>query len=377
MTPVQQKALELVEQHGGIRPAARALGIPLATFKDRVRRARRAQAATDPKVHVASAPEGFHYRGVSTLVNADGEMVMQWRKDAKDHEDPEAFLRVFRDALEDAPPPAAKKIRAPKTADEDLLAVYPMGDPHLGMLSWAPETGTDNDLKIAKERLCAAVDHLVDICPPAERALIINLGDFVHADNMMGVTSRSGHRLDTDSRWAKVLRVAISTAVYCVDSALKRHRHVTVICEIGNHDDHTAIMLALALDAHYRNEPRVEVDTSPSPFHWYEFGANLIGTTHGNGPKLAQLPGIMAHDQAEAWGRTKWRFWHVGHFHHTKVQEFPGCTVEVHRTLAPRDAWTHQMGYRSGQSMIADILHRVHGRVLRHEVGIERLTTGV
>jgi hypothetical protein len=249
-----------------------------------------------------------------------------------------------------------------------------MGDPHIGMLSWRHETGDDFDLKIAERNLVAAVDRLVGLAPPSKRALIVNLGDFYHSDNKEGRTARSGNSLDVDSRWDKVLRVGIMAMVRCVDRALEKHECVRVINEIGNHDDHSSIMLGVCLSHHFRDNPRVEIDTSPARYHWYEFGLNLIGVTHGHGAKARDLPGVMAADRSEAWGRTKFRFWLCGHVHHESKKEYPGAIVETFRTLAARDAWHHGEGYRAGRNMVCDVYHRTRGRILRHEVGVEELS---
>jgi hypothetical protein len=159
----------------------------------------------------------------------------------------------------------------------------------------------------------------------------------------------------------------------CIDRALERHNIVRVINEIGNHDDHSAIMLAICLANFYEREPRVIVDTSPNRFHWYRFGANLIGTTHGHSVKAADLPGIMANDRPKDWGETKYRFWYTGHVHHDQLKEYRGCTVETFRTLAAADAWHNSQGYRSGRDMKLDVIHRERGRICRHVVGIADL----
>ena len=136
-----------------------------------------------------------------------------------------------------------------------------------------------------------------------------------------------------------------------IDRMLAKFEIVDVICEIGNHDWHTSIMLAICLDQYYENEPRVTVDTSPAKYHWYRFGQNLIGVTHGDTVKLADLGEIMACDRAQDWGDTKHRYWITGHIHHDTVKELRGCTVESFRTLAPADAWHRGQGYRSGRDL--------------------------
>jgi hypothetical protein len=333
----------------------------------------RAKARTHPDLHNHKAPIGYHLRGVSTLLDAEGAVKQTWVKTVKTHEDPMAILDAFQIAVAQRDIAVAKPVKAPKTVEKDLLTTYYHGDAHVGMLSWAAETGEDFNLEIAERNIIAATNHLVDIAPPSEYALIINVGDFFHADNVEAKTARSGHSLDVDSRWAKVLRIGISILTQCIDKTLTKHKYVKLICSQGNHDPHSSIMLSTCLAHHYRNEPRVTIETSPSKFHWHEFGKNLFGITHGDMAKPSDLPGIMAHDKAEAWGRTKYRFWFCGHIHHTQVKEYPGVLIESFRTLAARDAWHAASGYRAGRSMISDVFHVERGRILRHEVGIESL----
>jgi hypothetical protein len=320
-----------------------------------------------------AVPDGFHVKGVSTLYGANGEVKGQWVKSKKDED---LKLTLLMDAVQKLAEPFAgksTKVKEPVNTEADLLCVYPMGDPHLGMYAWAEETGEDFDIEIAERNLVGAVDQLVGLAPKSDEALIINLGDFFHSDTSDNRTRRSGNPLDVDSRWAKVLSVGIRTMRRCVDRALKKHRIVNVVCEIGNHDDHSAIMLALCLQQYYENNPRVNIDTSPDNFHWYRFGENLIGITHGDGTKARDLPGIMANDRKEDWGQTSFRYWYTGHIHHDTLKEYPGCIVETFRTLASRDAWHHNAGYRSGRDMKCDVLHRKYGRINRHTVGIRQI----
>ena len=329
---------------------------------------------TDPGIPFPDpVPEGFHVKGLSTLYDADGNPRAQWVKSNRDAEDKykaltEAVTRLaepFRGAHEPIAPAADH--------DSDTLTVYPFGDPHVGLYAWAAETGDDFDLEIAEADLVTAVDHLVGLAPPSKEALIINLGDFFHADTMENRTMRSGHALDVDTRWGKVLSVGIRIMRRAIDKALEKHAQVRVINEIGNHDDHTSIMLGICLANYYEREPRVTIDTSPAKFHWYRFGKCLIGTCHGNGVKKEQLLGVMAVDRAQDWGETEHRAYYTGHIHSQTVREFPGVIVESFRTLSPRDAYAAGAGYRSGQDMNCDVWHREHGRILRHTVGIAQV----
>lgn len=316
-------------------------------------------------------PKGYHVKGTSTLYDANGIPTNQWVKTQKD---PAADrLETLLKAIPKITAPfkgKSAKVKCPRKTDADTLAAYLIGDPHVGLFSWEAETGTNHDLKIAEGEFVAAIDALVDVAPASENALIFNAGDFFHADNQENKTARSGHTLDVDTRWAKVLEVGIRIMRRNIDRALEKHKTVTVINEIGNHDDHSSIVLSLCLADYYNNNPRVKIDTSPSPFHWFRFGKCLIGTTHGHNVKAADLPLVMANDRKQDWAETEHRVFYCGHVHHDTVKELNGVTVETLRTIAPRDYWSHSKGFRSGQDMKVDVWHRDYGRVTRHTVGI-------
>jgi hypothetical protein len=318
-------------------------------------------------------PRGHHVRGVSTLVNAEGATVAQWVKTGRDHESREELLERLLRELPQRVPMRVGSIAPPLADERDVLAVYPIGDAHVGMLSWAPETGESFDLDKAREIMCAAIDALVERGPRTEQALIVNLGDFLHSDNEQNRTARSGHALDVDGRWPKVLRIALDILVYMIDRTLAHHERVRVINEIGNHDDHSAMFLSVALDAYYRQEPRVEIDLSPSRFHWHRFGKCLIGVTHGHNQKPIDLEAIMAAERAQDWGQTEHRYWYAGHVHHATKLERRGCMIETFRTLSPRDAWAANAGYRSGRDMHRISLHREYGEIGREIVSAHYL----
>lgn len=327
--------------------------------------AERQDPPIDPPV-----PDGHVVKGVSTMVDAHGNTKLQWIKTRQDVITPEEMLSALMETLPEAIAPRVAVIEPPTSSGSpDLLAVYPMGDPHLGMRAWAAETRDDDfDLPRALEITKGAIDALVTQGPSTESALIVNLGDFFHADNIENRTMRSGHALDVDTRWPKVLSAGIDLMIYIIDRCLENHARVKVINEIGNHDDHSAIMLSVGLNAYYRNEPRVEIDLSPSRFHYHVFGKNLIGVTHGHKVKHEDLESIMAADCPEWWGQTKHRLWLCGHIHTSRRFEYRGCLVETFRTLAPKDAWTAESGYRSGRDMNRLVLHSDFGEVQRASV---------
>ena len=206
--------------------------------------------------------------------------------------------------------------------------------------------------------------------PASDTALVAVLGDFLHFDGWSAVTPTSGHLVDADGRFYKLVRAALRSIRHAVACALRRHRNVSLCITIGNHDLSSAVWLMEALAMFYEAEPRVTVDTSPSHFKYHRFGSNLIGMHHGHGKaaKAGDLPGIMASDRASDWGETLHRTWYTGHIHNRQFFEAPGCSVESFRILPPADAYAANNGYRSQREMQAIIYHEAHGEIERHRV---------
>lgn len=345
---------------------ARRHGLARASVQERIKRlALKGYSPAHDWNHVV--PDGFRAGGVSTYYNADGKPTAQWVKATADDERRKAIIEAsFTAMLRDLKPlPARKENR--KDYRDDLMVSYPWGDPHVGMRAWAKECGADWDLAIAQNVHRTVVDDLVSRSQPTEQALLVNLGDLLHYDSMMPVTSRSGNMLDADGRYNKMIRVATEVMVQFVESALTQHKRVHVISAIGNHDETGAQWMALLLEQKYANNKRVVVDTSPSVFNYYRWESNIIGVHHGHTVrKVDQLPAIMATDRAKDWGECLNRYWYTGHVHHEAVKEFPGCMVETFGTLATPDAYAAAGGWRSRQNAYAIELHATGGEVDRH-----------
>ncbi len=334
---------------------------------------------------IGAAPEGEHYeeilpamqkgqtlRGTSTLVDGTGNVRAQWIKTNQNAQDKLAAALEALSTIADRWQGKADPVPMPPVDTDRMMTMYPMGDPHIGMFSWEPETGVNFDLKIAERNACAAIDRLVAISPATKRAVLVNIGDFFHSDSRRNQTT-SGTPVDVDGRFAKVLGVGVRIMRYHIDRILTKHADTEVKILGGNHDADTAQMLAICLSQFYEREPRVRIDTSPSKFQKYRFGKNLFGFTHQDTVKIDALGEIMACDWPQDWAETLHRYWITGHIHHKTVTELRGCIVESLRTLASADAWHRGQGYRSGRDMQAIVYDHDLGEVLRHRVGIAEI----
>lgn len=315
-------------------------------------------------------PAGFRVRATSTLVDGEtGETKLQWLKASAIDDGRAAWLDAIREACNET---RFEPVPLPAHDPADMLAVFPVGDPHIGMLAWHEDAGENFDMDIAERNIVSAFAHLVERSPACREALLIFVGDNAHADSQANTTTK-GTRVDADGRTVKMARRIVRTIRRAIDLVLAKHGKAHVIIERGNHDELLSAMLALALSLLYENEPRVSVDTSPEMYHWFRFGSVLIGTHHGDKAKPMDLLGVMAVDRAAEWSETKHRRFYCGHFHHEMTKEVPGIILHYLPTLASQDAWHRAMGYRSQRAMYMDVFHRNDGHVDRHYVHIDRV----
>lgn len=337
----------------------------------------RPERAADAPILDAFQP-GTALKRLSTLTDSSGKVIQQWQIYTKENEEREKREKWLLDAIgslaEKWPVREPVKLETEHN-DERLMCVIPMGDPHFGQYSWAAETGDDYDLRLAEQYHCTAMDALVSSAPPAKRGLLINLGDFVHADNSSNQTLRGHHQLDVDTRWPKVIRSSVNALIWLVKRMLAKFETVDGWMVPGNHDPHSAVMLQLALQLYFKDEPRVKISDTAGLFYYERFGENLIGSTHTHTIKdRATLGELMASHRKEDWGCTTHRHYYCGHVHHDSVLETrSGVVVETMRTLAGRDKFAAESGYGSGRDMKCDVFDLEDGRIQRNVIGIRQI----
>ena len=376
-TERQAECLEAYWECGSMRKAAAKLGVNPRAIWNAINAVKgKAAASAYAPEHGLREPyaDGFKLGKATIQRNGKtGEIERVWDRMCEDKERQAEMLLAAIQAHAEELQPIPARIIAPIDADPRLMACYPIGDLHVGMLSWPDETGEDWNLQIAEQVQCAAMAALVAQSPACEHATIINLGDWFHYDNMAGVTERSGHHLDRDGRYGKMAKIGVKIMRQCIESALDKHKTVRVINVGGNHDDTGAIMLRVCLANIYANEPRVIIDQTPGGFHYFRHGKVLVGCHHGHSCKPDQLPGVMAADRAQDWGASTNRYWWIGHVHHQSLKDYPGVTVESFRTLAAKDSYAHWGGYRAPRDMKCIVLDIEDGEVFRHTASIARI----
>jgi hypothetical protein len=252
-----------------------------------------------------------------------------------------------------------------RQSDAPYLLELMIPDLHVGNLAWAKETGWANyDSNIARETFERALDALVQRTASYRfSGILFPVGnDLFHADNMSSTTTK-GTQLQTDVRFQRTFGIVRTMIIDAIEK-LRAIAPVKVVIVPGNHDQLTAWHLGDSLECYYHKAADVEIDNEPKVRKYVEYGKTMLMLTHGDKGKHKDYPSVMAAEEAEMWGRTKYREAHTGHLHHERTNEYHGCKVRIFSALTAVDTW-HAENQFVGQNRRAEALvwHKDEGLV--------------
>jgi hypothetical protein len=369
-----------VIKHGSNRKAADALGCARRSVDKGMQllRAKAARHGYSPEHDlIRPAPDGFHLHGASTYYKQTETTPAQWVKVNIDQQRQQELMREFIAGMCEEIPQTPAIEHSGKVCNSDLLNCYVITDYHLGALSWAPETGADWDLEIAEATLVEWFRQAMAYSPDSETAVFAQISDFLHFDSFDAVTPASKHLLDASGRFPNLVRVAIRVLRQVIAMLLTKHKKVHLIMADANHDPTSQVWIREFFSVMYELDPRITVDTSPSPYNAYEFGKVALFTHHGHKRKPANVSEVFVAQFRELYGRTKYAYAHMGHMHHIDMKENNMMVVEQHRTLAAPDAYSARGGYIAGRDASVITYHRNFGRLSRTTVSYDMVKEGL
>jgi hypothetical protein len=250
------------------------------------------------------------------------------------------------------------------SSDGHLFVIDP-ADIHIGKLSSIVESGDEYNHDIAVKRVKEGVIGLVSKCNfNIDRILFIVGNDILHVDNAKNATTAGTHQ-DTSAMWFDNFKTAQRLLTDCIE-ILIQIAPVHVQYDPSNHDYTNGFFLAQTIEAWFRNCESVTFNVSIAHRKYFVYGANIIGTTHGDGAKEADLPLLMAHEASESWGECKHRYFYIHHIHHKKSKDYMSVNVEALRSPSGTDSWHHRNGYQHSPKAVEGFVHHpVHGQVAR------------
>lgn len=377
-TETQAKYLELLQEHNGSqRAVARATGkhrrVIERALKSVLKKAAIQGYSPDHDM-TKVVPEPFVVKGVSTYYDSFGRPAAQWVKTSLDHQRyVEAIKEEIACALEGIPP-IENLPPAPLDFQDDIIPWIQIGDAHLGMLAYDKEVGDNFDVDICVRDLAGAFSILIDELPESERLVIQDLGDFTHYENQKAKTEASGHDLDADGRFPRMIKAYRKIMIWMVKKALTKAKHVDVIINQGNHSRTNDWWMAELLRAVFENEERVHILNNESVFIAYRMGKTLVMCHHSDQCKPDRLSDVMTTDFRRDYGETLFHYVDIGHIHHRMVaKEHPSITIESWNQLAGADKYAHDHGWRSRRSICTVLRSKSYGEVGRRILPIEEV----
>ena len=371
-TPTQLEALKVYREQGdNATKAAKILGKAPRTVQDLVRKALKWEQV-DPGVAASMQASGI---GIGTIqggwriveeIMPDGTKIRNSvRYSVKDQPvDSGDLADAIKSALSDLVP--REPIVAPVNLPKDLCNFIPLCDLHVG-----GEYGDPEYLNVVHD----SITRLVGGLPKATKAVLIDMGDLLDANDHHGLTPASGNECDViRENHLKNTIDALNIMKHAIELLAETHEEVEVHLLRGNHDETAYIGVMVALVIHYKESPSVNIVLSDDNFRVIEWGKCGVFPHHGDKAKWEALKDVFADQFSDAWTRAKfWRFIWTAHVHHDKQRELGGAMGEHFRTLAKPNNWAQMKGLFARGSIQAVTLHKEDGETDRKKVNLPPL----
>jgi hypothetical protein len=295
------------------------------------------------------------------LVRAQRAAWRRVQKDADKYRSHELFAKSIAAHFQGLPRTPVRKISLYKKSGSYGLLISPT-DFHWG--KYAPEYTQDPyNRTIAKERLFTTTEELLGRFDTAPEKIFLAIGgDGLHIDNQLKTTTR-GTPQDCDGTPEELVSSYVDLCREYI-SFVSQVADVEVYVIAGNHDYYTTTLLREALKGWFHNCNNISVVSSLSPRQTFLYGKSLITFMHGDSGSTKDWPAIIAGEDAELWGKSKWRFIFTGHLHtERELPTFGNVTVYRMPSLAGTDNWHHSKGYKSRKALIGYVVDKERGVV--------------
>ena len=276
--------------------------------------------------------------------------------------------------------PKIKLIKRERPDDRNDLHLLEISafDLHIGKIGIK---GDEYSMEIAEERLLSAIEHLLYRAQGyyIDKILFIVGQDLLNSDGDWPIpsTTKGTPQFNSDYhidmyRTARKLMIKAINRLYEIANV-----HVMVIP--GNHDRESIMHLGDLLELYYENNDNVKVDNSDCLMKAIPYGNNLIISDHGDGPKTADLPGIISQRFKNLWSGVSYVEVHRGHYHTNKamklqaIEELNGITVRNLSSMSATDYWHDSKGFigniKKAQAFIYNRQNGLQG-ILNYNVSI-------
>lgn len=368
MTEIQRHRLTVWRENGeSFSQTAKLLGINRSTLTESVKKALEWEMASEGElkalantgIDIGSAKHGWR-----VIVQPDGSRDSVFWSKQKASIKSEDLATAIVEALQNIP--VYPEIPTPLNQPEDLCNFLPLADLHVGA-----EYGDPEYLPVVMETL----DSLISALPSAQKAVLLDMGDLLDANDHKGLTPASENNCDViRENHLKNTIDALSIMLYATKRLAETHEEVEVHLLRGNHDETAYIGVMVALSVHFRDNPRINIVLSDDDFRVISWGKCAVFPHHGDKTRWEDLMNIFSDQFPDAWAAAKyWRFIWTAHVHHDKQRQLIGADAEHFRTLAKPNRWAKLKGFFSRGGIQAITLHKEDGEIGRTKRNLKPL----
>jgi hypothetical protein len=302
------------------------------------------------------------------LKTPDGSVFVKNKEELISYDD------IRNEIIEDmkAHAPSYDKIQRIDSKVESHALTIDIADLHIGKLSVQEETGESYNMKKAVKRALQGVAGILDKASGynIDKIFFIIGNDILHIDKTNRTTTANTPQ-DTDGMWYESFTTARKLYVEIIEN-LTQIADVHVIHCPSNHDFMSGYMLADSIYSWFNNNPNVTFDISNAHRKYTKYGKSLLGFSHGDGAKMADMPLLMANEAKKDWADTDFRYVYLHHIHHKDIRifqsgkDYQGVTVEYLRSPSATDSWHSRNGYAGNVKAIEAFLHsKEYGQVAK------------
>jgi len=367
MTKIQEDTLKLWYIHGECyRTVAEILGKNKDTIRKSVQGALAWKEASEGHkgaleatgLNIDQARHGW--RIVVDPATGSKDSVF-WKKEANSEEEAVNLVDVLKNSLRTIPP--LMRIKSPQYLPRQLCNFLPLADLHVG-----GEYGDPKYISTVYE----ALDRLISEMPKARKAVLIDMGDLLDANDHKGLTPASFNDCDViRENHLKNTVDATNIMSHAIVRLAETHETVEVHLLRGNHDETAYIGVMVALYYRFANNPQVKVVLTDDNFRVIPWGNCAVFPHHGDKAKWEQLKSVFSDQFPNEWAAAKyWRYIWTAHVHHDRQREMIGATGEHFRTLFPPNNWAQMKGLFSRGGIQAITLHSKWGEVSRTKANL-------
>lgn len=226
---------------------------------------------------------------------------------------------------------------------EDNLLFIPLADIHFGLIANRELCGEEYNTRIAKKRVKYVIEKILEKVKnkDIERIIFLIGNDGINFDNVSGTTT-GGTPQDNQITWFEAVRQFTDLMIEVLEQ-LENIAPVLAYFVPSNHDLHSMFGICETLKAYFRNDRNIIIASEATQRKYFRYGTNMIGFSHDE--KEGNVAKIMAAEQSEMWGETKFKYFFISHLHHEIVKDDFGVDIRRLPTISGRSYWTNKCGF--------------------------------